>query len=73
MDDKKLLEIFGFNIKIERLKKKLSQEELAYQLNFSTVYISNVELGKHNLSLINANKFCNYFNKPIEYFLKENL
>jgi transcriptional regulator with XRE-family HTH domain len=71
MDDKELLKIFGFNLKIERLKRKISQEDLAESLNFSTVYISNVESGKHNISLINALKFCKYFELPIETFLKE--
>jgi transcriptional regulator with XRE-family HTH domain len=73
MDNKKLLEIFGLNIKIERIKKKLSQEELAHQLGFSTVYISNIELGKHNLSLTNAIKLSSYFKKSIEYLLEEKI
>lgn len=71
MDDKKLLSTFGFNVKIERLKRKISQEKLAEALNVSAVYISNVESGKHNLSLVNALKFCNYFNLPMEFFLNE--
>lgn len=69
MDEKELLKKFGFNLKIERLRQKISQEQLAEKLNVSSVYISNVESGKHNISLINALKFCNYFDKPIEYFL----
>ncbi|MDY6309890.1 MAG: helix-turn-helix transcriptional regulator [Cyanobacteriota bacterium] len=71
MNDKELLKTFGFNIKIERMKQKISQENLAEILNFSSVYISNVESGKHNISLTNALKFCNYFKKPVEYFIKE--
>ena len=42
MDDIKLLKTFGFNIKIERLRQKISQEKLAEALNVSSVYISNV-------------------------------
>lgn len=71
MDDKKLLKTFGFNLKIERLKRKISQEELAEILNVSAVYVSNVESGKHNISLINALKFCRYFELPVEFFLQE--
>ena len=56
MDDIKLLKTFGFNIKIERLRQKISQEKLAEALNVSSVYISNVESGKHNISLVNALK-----------------
>lgn len=71
MDDKELLKTFGFNLKIERLKRKISQEDLAEILNVSAVYVSNVESGKHNISLINALKFCNYFELPVESFLHE--
>lgn len=71
MDDKELLKIFGFNLKIERLKQKISQEQLAEKLNVSTVYISNVESGKHNISLTNALKFSSFFGLPIESLLKE--
>lgn len=71
MDDKKLLKTFGFNLKIERMKLKKSQEEVAEALNFSTVYISNVESGKHNISFVNALKFCEYYNLSIDYLLQE--
>ena len=71
MDDIKLLKTFGFNIKIERLRQKISQEKLAEALNVSSVYISNVESGKHNISLVNALKFSIYFKQPVEFFLQE--
>ena len=71
MDDIKLLKTFGFNIKIERLRQKISQEKLAEALNVSSVYISNVESGKHNISLVNALKFCYYFKQQVEFFLLE--
>lgn len=70
MDEKELLKTFGFNLKIERLKRKISQENLAEALNVSSVYVSNVESGKHNLSLINALKFCEYFDLSIEKLIK---
>ena len=44
---------------------------LAEALNVSSVYISNVESGKHNISLVNALKFSNYFKQPVEFFLQE--
>jgi len=72
MADKELLETFGFNLKIQRLKQKLSQEALAEALNVSSVYISNVESGKHNISLVNALKFANYFQLSIEDILNRN-
>ena len=69
--DKQLLKTFGMNIKIERLKLGYSQESVAENLNFSAVYLSNVELGKHNISLMNAYKFSKYYKKTIDYLLTE--
>lgn len=71
MDEKKLLKLFGFNLKIERLKRKISQETVAEALDFSSVYVSNVESGKHNISLVNALKFCEYYDLPLESLLKD--
>ena len=71
MDDKEVLKTFGFNLNIERLKRKFSQEDLAEKLNVSAVYVSNIESGKHNISLINALKFCNYFDLTVEAMLKQ--
>lgn len=71
MDNEKLLKTFGINIKFERIKRKLSQEKVAEALEFSAVYLSNVEAGKHRISLINAYKIANYYNKTIDYLLVE--
>jgi len=72
MEEKKLLEIFGFNLKIERIKLKLSQEQLAEIVDLSKTYISNVETAKHNISLINAYKLSRAVNKSIEELLQDN-
>lgn len=72
MDEKKLLETFGFNLKIERIKSKLSQEQLAEIVDLSKTYISNVETAKHNISLMNAYKLAKAVNKTIEELLQEN-
>jgi transcriptional regulator with XRE-family HTH domain len=72
MNDKNLLLIFGLNLKYERMKRRISQEKVAGDLNFSTAYVSNVESGKHNqLSLINAYKFANFYEKSLDYLLTE--
>lgn len=71
MDEKNLLKLFGFNLKIERLKRKISQETVAEALDFSSVYVSNVESGKHNISLVNALKFCEYYDLSLENLLVE--
>lgn len=69
--DNELLKVFGLNLKIERMKLGLSQESVAESLDFSAVYISNVELGKHNLSLVNAAKFAKFYRKTLDYLLIE--
>ena len=71
MNDETLLKTFGMNIKFERLKRKLSQEKVAEALEVSAVYISNVESGKHSISLVNANKFANFYEKSLDYLLTE--
>lgn len=71
MDDVNLLKTFGLNVKIERLRLGYSQEQVAEALDFSAVYISNVESGKHRISLINAFKFAKFFNKSLDYLLVE--
>ncbi|MBQ8458753.1 helix-turn-helix transcriptional regulator [bacterium] len=71
MEDELILQTFGINIKIERLKLKISQEEVANLLNFSASYVSNVESGKHRVSLINAFRFAKFYKKSLDYLLRE--
>ncbi len=71
MDNGRFLKIFGFNVKIERMKLGLSQEKVAESLDFSAVYVSNVESGKHKISLINAYKLAKFYNKSLDYLLTE--
>lgn len=71
MDNEILLKIFGLNIKLERIKLGLTQEEVAESLDFSSVYISNVESGKHKISLTNAYKFASFYKKSLDYLLTE--
>ena len=71
MDNAIMLKIFGLNIKLERIKRGLTQESVAEILDFSSVYISNVESGKHNISLSNAYKFAKFYNKTLDYLLTE--
>ncbi len=71
MDNKEILRTFGLNIKFERTKLGLTQEKVAEILNFSSVYISNIEGGKCDLSLTNAYKIANFYKRTVDYFLKE--
>jgi len=66
MDIKKL---FGSTIREYRLKRKLSQEKLAELSDLHRTYISEVERGERNISLVNIEKICNAMDvKPSELF-----
>ena len=45
MEREKFLKEFGFNLKIARLRKGLTQEELAEQSNCTAPYIGYIERG----------------------------
>ncbi len=49
---KYLLKKFGKNVKIERIKKELTQERLAEKMNVSQNYVASIERGKANMSLV---------------------
>lgn len=71
MDEQKILENFGINFKYYRNKAKMSQDDIVNITGFSKSYISNVESAKHNISLVNAIKFANIFNKTIDEMIQE--
>lgn len=51
MDKRELLKNFGKNVKIEPIKKDLTQEQFAEILGVSTNYVACVENGRQNMSL----------------------
>ena len=71
MDEQKILENFGINFKHYRNKAKMSQDDIVELTGFSKSYISNVEGAKHNLSLVNAVKFAQIFNKSVDEMIKD--
>ena len=71
LDENRQLKIFGLNVKYERERRGLKQEDLAEILGVSSVYISNIENGKHKISLTNAVKFSRYFEKTLDYLIQE--
>jgi transcriptional regulator with XRE-family HTH domain len=58
MDEVLLLTKFGSCVKRARLSVKLSQEKLALGSGLDRTYISSVECGKRNVSLINIHKLA---------------
>ncbi len=51
MNKEMLLKKFGKNVKIARIKKDLTQEQLAEIMGVSQNFVSNIENGKENMSL----------------------
>ena len=66
MDRQKILNDFGFNFKMERMRQKLTQDDIVEKTDFSKAYISNVENGRHDLSMVNALILARVLGKTIE-------
>lgn len=58
MDDKLILERVADNIRIERLRKRLSQEKLAEMVDISTKYLNMIENQKANPTIVIVVKIC---------------
>ncbi len=72
MDKKELLKIFGKNVKIERIKKDLTQEQLAEKMDVSQNYIACIETGKQNMSLGKILELAKNLNTDIHNLLNFN-
>lgn len=58
MDDKLILEEVADNIRIERLRRRLSQEKLAEMIDISTKYLNMIENRKANPTIVIVIKIC---------------
>jgi len=61
--------ILAKKIKLLRATRGWSQETLAELCGFSRSYITNIESGKHNLSLDNLERIAEAFEVPISELL----
>lgn len=67
-----IYKIFANNMKKNRLKQSLSQEELAFKAGLHRTYISDIEREKRSISLGNIQKISIALGiEPYELFLKE--
>ena len=48
----------GARIKLIRKRKKISQETLAFESNLHRTYISDIERGARNVSIVNIGKIA---------------
>lgn len=69
MDNK----VIGKRIKEMRLLNKITQNELALQLDLTEKYISNIETGTTNCGFPTMLQLANILNCSIDYLLGENL
>ena len=69
MNKTELLRKFGKNVKIERIKKDYTQEQLAEIMNVSQNYIANIECGKANMSLGKILELSEYMGVSISCLL----
>ncbi|WP_243549987.1 helix-turn-helix domain-containing protein [Priestia megaterium] len=69
LDSEEIKKLFGNTARKLRTKKGFSQEVLAEKTGLHRTYISDVEQGVRNLSLINIIKFCNALEiSPANFF-----
>lgn len=69
MNKKELLKKFGKNVKIERIKKDLTQEMFAEIMDVSQNYIASIECGNANMSLAKVLELSNYLKVDISKLL----
>ena len=66
-----ILTRYGQAVRKIRLAQEISQEELADRCGLHRTYISDIELGKRNLSLENIERIAISLNKTLPEFFME--
>ena len=69
MDKQTLLKKFGKNVKIARIKKDLTQEQLSEILDINQNYVACIECGRQNMSLGKILELANTLNIDINKLL----
>lgn len=70
MDDSLILKTIVDNIRIERLRKRLSQEKLAEIVGISTKYLNMIENNKTNPTIVIVVKICNALKIDLNTLIK---
>lgn len=70
MDDSLILKTIADNIRIERLRKRLSQEKLAEIVGISTKYLNMIEKNKTNPTIVIVVKICNALKIDLSTLIK---
>jgi transcriptional regulator with XRE-family HTH domain len=61
-EDKEALERFGSRMRQLRISAGLSQEQVGLECDLSQTYLSEVEAGKRNVSLLNIRRIAKSLN-----------
>lgn len=69
--EKNILVKFGKKVRLERLKKHLSQEVLGARAGLHRTYIGMVERAEKNITLRNIEKICRALDLRISDFFKD--
>lgn len=62
--------LVGRRVKELRQERKISQEKLALLANLDRTYITSVETGKRNISMINLQKICRALHCDLAQFFE---
>ena len=73
MNDEELFKTIAHNIKIERVIKNLTQEQLAEMIDVHEKYIGVIEAGRQNMTLKTLNKIANAFDINITRLMEKHL
>ena len=69
-NEKEILNQFGRNVKAERVRLGYSQEDLAEKIGVNREYISRIERGIQNMSLLKITALANYLETKLENLLR---
>ena len=69
MNPEDIKKVFGENLRRIRMEKNISQENLAFLSGMDRTYVSGIERGKRNVSLVNINKIALALNVEIKELL----
>lgn len=65
-----ILKQFGRNVKAERVRKGYSQEELAELMSVNREYISRIERGIQNMSLLRITALANILETDLQHLFR---
>lgn len=64
-----ILQRFGRHLRTLRMARKVSQEKLAAQAGLHRTYVSSVERGERNISLVNIERLAGALEVPLRDML----